>query len=71
MGYYNSFVVRIWSQPDGRLRGSIEHVASREHLAFLDPIAVVNFMRTHLKPPQVDGGEPGAQERAEPGEPDQ
>lgn len=51
MGYYNSFVVRIWSDGQGRLRGKIEHVASHESLVFLEPERIVGFIRSHLNPP--------------------
>lgn len=51
MGYYNSFIIRIWSDGRGRLRGKIEHVASHESLVFLEPEKVVGFIRSHLSPP--------------------
>lgn len=51
MGYYNSFVVRIWSDEQGLSRGSIEHVSTRDNLVFSDPTAVVEFIRLHLSPP--------------------
>jgi hypothetical protein len=51
VGYYNSFVVRIWSDEQGQLRGSIEHVLTHEGLVFGDPAAIVEFIRTHLAPP--------------------
>jgi hypothetical protein len=51
VGYYNSFVVRIWSDEQGPARGSIEHVWSHESLVFADPAAVVDFIRVHLTPP--------------------
>lgn len=51
MGYYNSFVVRIWSDDRGRLRGKIEHVTSRATMVFVVPEAVVGFIRGHLDPP--------------------
>jgi hypothetical protein len=57
MGHYNSFVVRVWSGGPGRLRGTIEHVATRSRLAFVDPSAVVDFIRSHLEPPTVDAEE--------------
>ena len=49
MGQYNSFVIRIWSNAQGHLHGSIEHVATHARLAFLDPAAVVDFIRNHLE----------------------
>lgn len=51
MGYYNSFVIRIWSDERGRMHGKIEHVASHESLIFLDPEGIVEFICTHLDPP--------------------
>ncbi len=51
VGYYNSFVVRIWSDEEGQLRGSIEHVLTHEGLVFNDPGAIVGFIHTHLAPP--------------------
>ena len=51
MGYYNTFVVRIWSDEQGLSRGNIEHVLSHDNLVFGDPMAVVEFIRIHLGPP--------------------
>jgi hypothetical protein len=51
VGYYNSFVVRIWSDEQGVSRGNIEHVLTHDNLVFLDPAAVVEFIRVHLEPP--------------------
>lgn len=51
MGYYNSFVIRIWSDGRGRLRGKIEHVASHESLVFVEPERIVGFIHSHLSPP--------------------
>lgn len=50
MGHYNSFIVRIWSGEQGRLRGHIEHVATRDKLIFLDPDAITEFIREHVGP---------------------
>jgi hypothetical protein len=50
-GYYNSFVVRVWSDGQGQLRGHIEHVLTQDSSTFSDPAAVVEFIRTHLAPP--------------------
>jgi len=58
MGHYNSFVVRVWSTGSGQLRGTIEHVASHSSRVFMDPTAVVEFIRAHLGPPSYDLGEP-------------
>ena len=51
MGYYNSFVVRIWTNEQGRSRGHIEHVGSRDSLVFLAPEAIIDFIYAHLAPP--------------------
>ncbi len=51
MGYYNTFVVRIWSDEQGLSRGHIEHVLTHDNLVFGDPLAVVEFIRIHLGPP--------------------
>ncbi len=51
MGYYNSFVIRIWTDGRKRMHGRIEHVASRESLVFLDVASVVDFIQEHLVPP--------------------
>jgi hypothetical protein len=51
VGYYNSFVVRIWSDEQGPSRGTIEHVSTHDSLVFDDPSAVVSFIRLHLDPP--------------------
>ncbi len=60
MGHYNSFVVRIWSDEQGRLRGTVEHVTSQDSLVFLDLTAIVPFIRSHLGPPPdwVEEAEP-------------
>lgn len=64
MGYYNSFIVRIWSDERGRLRGRIEHVASQQHLVFSDPEKVIEFIRSHLVAPLTpsDADEEGLDE---------
>ncbi len=51
MGYYNSFIIRIWSDEQGRLRGRIEHVASQDYLIFSDLQKIVKFVRNHLSVP--------------------
>jgi hypothetical protein len=50
-GYYNSFVVRVWSDGHGQLRGRIEHVLTHDNSTFSDPAVVLEFIRTHLTPP--------------------
>jgi len=51
VGYYNSFVVRIWSDEQSPSRGSIEHIGTHDSMVFDDPSSVVNFIRLHLDPP--------------------
>jgi hypothetical protein len=58
MGYYNSFIVRVWADGQGRLHGNIEHVASKDNLAFIDLQAVVAFMRGRLAPPASELDQP-------------
>lgn len=55
MGYYNSFIVRIWLDEDGLSRGRIEHTRSHDDLVFTDLPAIVEFIRIHvaLPPPGV------------------
>ncbi|MDY6918287.1 MAG: hypothetical protein SVP26_10160 [Chloroflexota bacterium] len=56
MGYYNSFVVKIWSEePGGRVRGHIQHVSSQESCNFLDLDKIVEFITAHLGPPSPAG----------------
>lgn len=63
MGYYNSFVVKIWSEESGgAVRGHIQHVSSREDSHFLNLDKMLDFIIAHLEPPaspprQNDGEE--------------
>ncbi len=50
VGHYNSFIVRLWSDDHGRLHGTIEHVATRQSLVFLDLDAIPGFIRSRLSP---------------------
>jgi len=51
MGFYNSFVVRIWSSEAGNLnRGYIQHVGTQEQRYFLDIGDMVDFVLSHLTP---------------------
>ena len=63
MGYYNSFVLRVWSDGRGALRGRIEHVGSRDSLVFADLGRIVGFLRAHLGAPREDLFEPGPAEQ--------
>ncbi len=51
VGHYNSFIVRLWSDDHGRLHGTIEHVATRQSLVFLDVDAIPGFIRSRLSAP--------------------
>lgn len=51
MGFYNSFVVKIWSSEVGKLeRGHIQHVGTQEQRYFLDTRDLVDFVLSHLAP---------------------
>lgn len=49
MGYYNSFVVKIWTE-DGRnlTRGYVQHVGTQESIHFADLKKMTDFMLSHL-----------------------
>ena len=52
MGYYNTFVVKIWCNDCGKMiRGHIQHVGSQEHAYFLNNTSMTDFMASHLNPP--------------------
>jgi hypothetical protein len=61
MGYYNSFVVRIWAgEPEGTMRGHIQHVSTQEGTHFLNLDKMVDFIIAHLNPStgsQLEGTE--------------
>ncbi len=50
MGHYNSFVIRLWTDDNGRLHGTVQHVASGKSLAFLDLAAIAPFIEGRLAP---------------------
>ncbi len=54
MGSYTSFVVRIWSDEQTRMHGTVQHVASRDSLAFRDLQAMVAFILSHVGPAGED-----------------
>lgn len=49
MGYYNSFLVRVWTE-DGEdlLRGYIQHVGTEEDTYFLTWEKMVDFILAHI-----------------------
>ena len=49
MGYYNSFIVKIWTEGGQNLtRGYIQHVGTQESIYFADWEKMANFMLSHL-----------------------
>jgi hypothetical protein len=51
MGYYSSFVVRIWISDGPKIiRGQVQHVDTDESMYFLEPDAMLSFMFNHLDP---------------------
>ena len=49
MGFYSSFVVRIWVDKDGRFsKGHVQHVASKEERHFLDWANMLAFVADHI-----------------------
>ena len=56
MGYYNSFVVKIWTENGRNLtRGYIQHVGTQESVCFADWEKVLDFISKHLSW-QIDHG---------------
>lgn len=57
MGYYNTFVVRIWCNDSDELsRGEVQHVTTKQQRYFLDIADMTDFILSHLKPPTHDSG---------------
>ena len=51
MGYYNTFVVKIWCDYTGEmLRGNIQHVSTQERSYFLSLPDMTDFIVKHLSP---------------------
>jgi hypothetical protein len=49
MGYYNSFVVRIWTEDRQNLaRGYVQHVGTQESIYFADWEKMASFIHNHL-----------------------
>ena len=76
MAHYNSFVVRIWSDDSGDVRGEVVHVATQERRRFLTWDRMEEFIVEHLGPASASADrETIAEGRASPplvdwGEPD-
>lgn len=59
MGYYSSFVVKIWvDENEGVSRGYIQHVSTQEDVYFLTLDKMVTFIVNHLGPPPNHCAEP-------------
>ena len=59
MGYYSSFVVKIWVGDDQSLsRGFIQHVSTQESIHFLTVDEIMAFMINHLDSPPYHLDEP-------------
>ena len=55
MGYYNTFVVRIWCDDSRELnKGYVQHIYSQEQKYFLDMDDLKDFILAHLSPPIDD-----------------
>jgi hypothetical protein len=50
-GYYNTFVVRIRSDSEGRYSGRIQHINSQESVYFKRFQDIEKFIAEHLEPP--------------------
>ena len=54
MGYYNSFIVRVWTDDiDGPSYGLIQHVSTQEKAYFADQYEMDEFISSHLEPPAL------------------
>ena len=52
MGYYSSFVVKVWVDDDQKMsRGYIQHVGTQETMHFLGFDKMLEFINNHLNPP--------------------
>ena len=59
MGYYSSFVVKIWvDENEGVSRGYVQHVGTQEAMYFLTLDKMVTFIMNHLDPPPSHCAEP-------------
>ena len=49
VGYYNTFVVKIWCDDHGEMvRGHVQHVSSQEHTYFSSLENMTGFVVSHL-----------------------
>jgi hypothetical protein len=57
VGYYNTFVVKIWCDDSRKMaRGYIQHVSTQELSYFLDFESMNDFMVNHLGSPLSNAG---------------
>ena len=70
MGFYTSFVVKIWVDDDGRMkRGFIQHVGTQDSAYFVTLDKMLAFMMDHLHGPTSGfGGDLSVQLMAQLGE---
>ena len=54
-GYYNTFIVKIWSA-EGITRGHIQHVGTKRYTYFLSLEKMIDFIQSRLGPPVNDSG---------------
>lgn len=58
MGYYSSFVVKVWVDDDLKMkRGYVQHVGANTTMHFLSFDKMVEFMLAHLGPNQNHGAD--------------
>ena len=52
VGYYNTFVVKIWCNDHGQMaRGHVQHVSSKDYIYFLGLNDMNDFIISHVKLP--------------------
>lgn len=58
MGYYSSFVVKLWVDDDLKMkRGCVQHVGTNTTMHFLSFDKMVKFMSSNLSPYQNIGAD--------------
>jgi len=52
VGYYNTFVVKIWCNDHGQMvRGHVQHVSSKDYIYFLGLNDMNDFVISHVNLP--------------------
>lgn len=59
MGHYNSFLIRVWTEDDKEVRGSIQHVGTQETVNFNRWDRMISFISDHLNWQINRDAEPG------------